>query len=132
MTQELYWLTVTALMTGLLWVPYTLNRIAVLGLTGGMANPSSDEKAKAPWAIRAKAAHYNAVENLVVFAPLVIATHILGLSNGMTITMCMTYFFARMAHYLVYTFGIAGARTVAFAVGLIAQVMLALHLLGLV
>ena len=71
MTRELFWLTLTVILTGLLWIPYILNRCQVRGLTGAMANPSRDAKPHAEWATRLMFAHDNAVENLVVFAPLV-------------------------------------------------------------
>jgi uncharacterized MAPEG superfamily protein len=72
LTPELFWLALTVILTGLLWVPYILNRSQVRGLTGAMANPSRDAKPHAPWANRLMFAHDNAVENLVVFAPLVL------------------------------------------------------------
>ena len=34
MTRELFWLTLTVILTGLLWVPYVLNRCQVRGLGG--------------------------------------------------------------------------------------------------
>ena len=40
MTREIFWLTLTVILTGLLWVPYVLNRCKVRGLGGAMANPS--------------------------------------------------------------------------------------------
>ena len=72
MTRELFWLTLTVILTGLLWVPYILNRITVRGLFGSMANPSRNDKPHAEWANRLMFAHDNAVENLVIFAPLVL------------------------------------------------------------
>jgi uncharacterized MAPEG superfamily protein len=73
MSAELFWLVLTVAMTGLIWVPYILDRIMVRGLMGAMANPSPSDKAQPPWARRMMAAHVNAVENLVIFAPLVCA-----------------------------------------------------------
>ena len=72
MTRELFWLTLTVILTGLLWVPYVLNRCQVRGLGGAMANPSRNDKPHAEWATRMMFAHDNAVENLVIFAPLVL------------------------------------------------------------
>ena len=72
MTRELFWLTLTVILTGLLWVPYILNRCQVRGLGGAMANPSRNDKPHADWATRLMFAHDNAVENLVIFAPLVL------------------------------------------------------------
>jgi len=130
MTTELFWLTLTALMTALFWVPYILNRIAVQGLIAAMSYPTADTPEQSDWAQRAMKAHNNAAENLVVFAPLVLTLHVLGLSTGLTATMAAVYFFARLAHYLVYLAGIPVARTLAFAVGWLAQVILALTILG--
>jgi len=132
MTEELYWLILTTLMTSLLWLPYILNRIMVRGLMGGMANPSPDEKPQSEWANRAQAAHKNAVENLVLFAPLVIATHLLGVGTSLTATMCMIYFVARLAHYVIYTAGIPIIRTLTFATSFLAIIILALNLLGMI
>jgi uncharacterized MAPEG superfamily protein len=69
----LQWLALTALMTGIMALPYVVGRIGAIGLGGAMANPSEELAAKEPlWVRRGKAAHYNAVENLVVFATLVL------------------------------------------------------------
>jgi len=131
MTTELFWLTLTALMTALFWVPYILNRIAVQGLTEAMSYPTADTPEQSEWAKRAMKAHYNAAENLVVFAPLVLTLHVAGLSNGLTATAAAVYFFARLVHYLVYLGGVPIVRTLAFAVGWAAQVAIALVILGI-
>lgn len=131
MTTELYWLILTTLMTSLFWLPYILNRIAVRGLMKAMGNPSPDDKPQSDWAIRCQAAHMNALENLVLFAALVIATHMLGVGTALTATMCMVYFIARLAHFIIYTAGIPMLRTATFAIGFAAEVILALNLLGM-
>jgi uncharacterized MAPEG superfamily protein len=82
----------------------------------------------APWAERMKAAHYNAVENLVVFAALVLVANAAGISNDTTVLACKLYFWARLVHLLVYTFGIPWVRTLAFAVAWLCLVALALQL----
>ena len=131
MSTELLWLTLTTLMTALFWVPYILDRIAVRGLAGAMANPSPQDKPQSAWAERAIKAHHNAVENLAVFAALVLTAHLLGISNGLTGAAAVIYFLARLAHFLVFTAGIPVARTLAFAVGWLAQMALALSILGI-
>jgi MAPEG family len=50
MTRELFWLALTVILTGLLWVPYIINRCQVRGLSGAMANPSRNDKPHADWA----------------------------------------------------------------------------------
>ena len=39
MSHELFWLVMTTAMTGLMWVPYILDRMMVRGMMGAMANP---------------------------------------------------------------------------------------------
>jgi len=129
MTVELEYLGWTALITALMWVPYILNMILVRGLVDAVGYPE-DPEPLASWATRAKAAHYNAVENLVVFAALVLAAHAAGVTNDATATACAIYFWARLIHYVVYTFGIPWIRTLAFFVGFLCQLTVAWQLLG--
>ena len=132
LSPELYWLTITTLMTGLMWVPYILNRLAEKGPLKATWNPRGDTTTRVPWADRMMRAHQNAVENLVIFAPLVLALQISGISSAATVNACVVYFFARLVHYLVFTLGIPVVRVLAFAAGVAAQVTLALALVGLI
>ena len=131
MTPDLMWLTLTALMTALLWVPYILNRVAVRGLMGAMGNPSKDDTPHSDWAERAIKAHRNAVENLVVFAPLVIIANMTGMNTSGVALAAMIFFFARLAHYLVFLFGIPVLRTLTFVIAWLATIYVALAVLGL-
>ena len=72
MKTELLYLVLTTTLTGLIWIPYIIDRIAVWGLTTAVGYPENP-KPQSPWARRMMAAHENAVENLVVFAGLVLA-----------------------------------------------------------
>jgi uncharacterized MAPEG superfamily protein len=130
MTKELLWLTYTVILTGILWVPYILDRAMVRGLMGSMANPSPALKPQTPWAQRLQAAHANTVENLVVFAPLVLILNLLHVSTANTVLACVLFFWARLAYVIVYALGIPVLRTLSFVVGFIAQAMLALAILG--
>jgi uncharacterized MAPEG superfamily protein len=130
MSRELMWLTLTVILTGLLWVPYILDRAMVRGLMGAMANPSRNDKPQSPWAQRLYFAHTNAVENLVVFAPLVLILDALGHSTESTVIACAVYFWARLAHAIIYALGIPVLRTLAFTVGFLAQVALVLAVFG--
>jgi uncharacterized MAPEG superfamily protein len=132
MTPELFWLTLTAVLTGLLWVPYTLNRVTVRGVAGSMANPSRNDKPHAEWATRLMFAHDNAVENLIVFAPLILILAQLDYSTKWTVYAAAVYFWARVAHLIVYTLGLPVFRTLAFVVGFAAQVVLALAIFKIV
>jgi len=131
MSTELYWLTLTVTMTGLLWAPYILDRIMVRGLMGAMTNPSPTDRPQSAWAVRMMAAHVNAVENLVVFATLVLIAQALNIHTSTTVFACLLYFWCRLAHVVVYTAGIPVVRTLSFAGGFIAQMMLVLAIFGL-
>jgi len=130
MTKELLWLTLTIILTGLMWVPYILDRIMARGLMGAMANPSRGDKPQSPWAQRLYFAHTNAVENLVIFAPLVLILDAQGHSTESTAIACAVYFWARLVHAVVYTMGIPVLRTLAFTVGFLAQAALVLAVFG--
>ncbi len=126
MTRELFWLTLTVIFTGLLWVPYVLNRCQTRGIGGAMANPSRNDKPLADWANRLLFAHDNAVENLVVFAPLVLILNAIDYSSKWTVLACAVYFWSRVAHLIVYTLGVPVLRTLTFLIGFFAQAALAL------
>jgi uncharacterized MAPEG superfamily protein len=130
MTRELFWLTLTVILTGLLWVPYIINRSHIRGLAGAMANPSRGDKPHAEWATRLMFAHDNAIENLVIFAPLVLILNAIDYSTKWTVLACAVYFWARVAHVIVYTLGLPVFRTLAFTVGFLAQVVLVLAIFG--
>ncbi|ETR75028.1 membrane protein [Afipia sp. P52-10] len=132
MTRELFWLTLTVILTGLLWLPYALNRVQVRGVSGAMANPSRNDKPQAEWANRLMFAHDNAVENLIIFAPLVLILNAIDYSTTNTVLACSVYFWSRLAHAIVYTLGIPVFRTLTFVVGFLAQAVLALAIFGLV
>jgi uncharacterized MAPEG superfamily protein len=128
MTSELTSLTWVVALTAVMWVPYVLNTIMVRGLIDAVGYPE-DPKPPAPWAARMKAAHYNAVENLVVFATLVLMLNIASVSNETTVFACQIYFWARAVHYVVYAAGIPWVRTLSYAVSWLCIVALILQLL---
>jgi len=122
-TSELSSLIWVVALSAIMWVPYILNTIMVRGLVNAMGYPD-DPKPLAPWAARMKAAHYNAVENLVVFATLVLVLNAAGISNETTVFACEIYFWARLVHYIVYTVGVPWVRTLSFAVSWVCSVTL--------
>jgi uncharacterized MAPEG superfamily protein len=131
MTRELFWLTLTVILTGVLWVPYILNRCAVRGLGGAMANPTRGDKPHAEWANRLMFAHDNAIENLAIFAPLVLILNAIDYSSKATVLACAVYFWSRLAHVIIYALGVPVLRTLTFAVGFAAQVVLVLAIFRL-
>ncbi len=129
MKTELLYLTLVTVLTGLLWVPYILDRVAVRGLLDAVGYPGNP-KPQSPWAVRLMKAHANAVENLVVFAALVLVAQVLGIANSVTAGACMVYFWARVVHVLAYAFAVPWVRTLAFTAGFLAQAALALQILS--
>ncbi len=128
MTPELQYLVFTCVFTAVMWVPYTLNLIAVRGLRDAVGYPENAKPIYA-WAQRMKAAHYNAVENLVVFAALVLVADATNLHNAVTVMACVVFFWARVVHFLAYVLRVPWVRTLAFVVGWVCQLAIALQLL---
>jgi uncharacterized MAPEG superfamily protein len=131
MTAELYWLTLTVLMTSLFWVPYFLNRVATRGLWPAIQGTTPETGAlQSPWALRAMKAHDNAVANLALFAPAVVVAHLLHVSTPLTQAAAAVYFFARLAHFIVYAAAVPLGRTLTFTAGWAALMAIVLSILG--
>ena len=91
MTTELYWLTLTVLMTALFWLPYILDRLAVRGIIPALADTMPEDGGPhSLWARRAIRAHVNGVENLAIFVPAVLVAHLLTISTPATTTRSAT------------------------------------------
>ncbi len=127
---SLEWLAAAALMTALFWVPYILERMMSLGVVGALRPVDPEQVLKqALWAQRARRAHYNAVENLAVFAALVLVAQAMGKGDDPQVTLATQIFFwARLVHFPALTFGLPGVRTLAFLAGFAAQIMVALRI----
>lgn len=124
MNVELKYLALVSALTGLLWVPYILNEVLVRGLVDAVGYPENP-KPLAPWAQRLKAAHYNAVENLVVFAALVLVASVAGIHAPAIATAACVYFWARLVHAAAYTLAVPWVRTLSFVVGFAMQMWIA-------
>ena len=131
MKPEVFWLALSATMTALFWVPYVLNRAARQGLVGTLGTPRMDAPSpESEWAQRAKRAHANGTENLVVFAALVAAAQFAGVSNHLTALGAMLFFWGRLGHFLAYTLGIPYARTLTFTVAWVGMMIIAWQVLA--
>lgn len=128
MKTELLYLAYVTAFTGLLWVPYILDRIAARGLMDTVGYPENP-KPQTPWAQRLMKAHANAVENLVVFAALILLAHATGITSAAIAAAAVVYFWARVIHAIAYALGMPWVRTLAFAVGFFAQAVVAWQLL---
>ena len=123
MNTALMYLALVTAFTGILWVPYIVNRISVRGLADAVSYPANP-KPHSPWAQRLICAHANAVENLVLLA------HVTGVAGTAVGTAAGVYFWARVVHAVSYTFAIPWVRTLSFAVAFFAQATIAWYVLA--
>ena len=127
---ELFYTTLAAAFTGIIWIPIILNRVREMGVWPALKNPQPDVRPESDWAYRLAHAHTNAIENLAVFAPLAIVVHVLNLGTALTATAASVYLFSRIAHAVIYAFAIPLLRTIAFLAGFASQTILAARILG--
>ena len=86
----------------------------------------SGRKADLPaWVRRADRAHVNLVEQFGAFAGLVVVAHLAGLTNGTTAVCAAVFFWARIAHAILYLAGIPYVRTGVFTIGFLALLVFA-------
>lgn len=126
---ELYILALICLITAVMWLPYVAARTLKMGVTAALGNPGPAFADMASWAQRSRQAHANAVENLVVFAPLVLIAAFLNVSNPVTLLAAKIYLVARLVHYSVYIAGIPVIRTLAFLSGFASTLTFAISIL---
>lgn len=120
-TAYLY-LGLSGLLTILLWTPYIVARLFVWGPVAFITNYPEGFPAKQPepplWAQRSHRAHLNMIETLPAFAAVVISVALLkgDAAAGSLALWTQIFFFARLAHALVYTLGIPFVRTPVYLV----------------
>ena len=76
------------------------------------------------WAGRATRAHRNLLESLVLFSVAIIVAKLVNVSNAMTVLGAMLFFWGRVAHAVIYIFGIPWLRTAAWAVSIVGLLMI--------
>jgi uncharacterized MAPEG superfamily protein len=128
MKPEIFYLVLVTALTGVLWVPYILDRMMVWGLADTVGYPDNP-KPQSPWAQRLMRAHANAVENLVIFAALVLAAQAANITSAAIGMAAMVYFWARVVHLLAYVAKLPWIRTLGFAVAWAACAVIAWQIL---
>ncbi len=81
------------------------------------------------WAGRATRAHRNMLENLVLFAALVLVAAIADKTNGTTLLGAQIFFYARIVYALVYVAGIPWLRTAVWTVSVVGLAMIFVQLI---
>jgi uncharacterized MAPEG superfamily protein len=79
------------------------------------------------WGGRAARAHRNMLENLVLFAALVLVAVAAGKTNAMTLLGAQIFVYARLAYAAVYLAGIPWLRTGVWAVSVVGLAMIFLQ-----
>ena len=81
------------------------------------------------WAGRAQRAQRNMVENLLLFAALVLVAVVAGKTNAMTLLGAQIFFWARLVYAGVYIAGIPWLRTAVWFVSAIGMILIFAQLL---
>lgn len=105
----------------------TLGALVQLGLPALAGNRESLPPVEG-WAGRAQRAHRNMLENLVLFAALVLVAQVAGKANATTALGAGLFFWARLAYVPVYLAGIPFLRTAMWAVSIVGLVMIFVQL----
>jgi uncharacterized MAPEG superfamily protein len=81
------------------------------------------------WAGRATRAHRNMLENLVLFAALVLVAAIADKTNSTTLLGAQIFLYARIVYALVYIAGIPWLRTAVWTVSVVGLAMIFVQLI---
>lgn len=122
------YLALSGLLTVLLWTPYIVGRLFVWGLPTFLSNYPEGFPAKEPetplWMDRSKRAHLNMIETMPAFIAVVVAAGLLGAEGATIAKWAAIFFYARIAHAVVYTLGVPGLRTPVYLVSWAAILMI--------
>jgi uncharacterized MAPEG superfamily protein len=99
-------------------------RTAQYGVKWNASARDADMPAPNKYAARLARAQANLFETLPLFIGAVLVVHVAGLSSGLTLLACQLYLGARIAHVLLYVFGVPYLRGAAFGVALVALIIL--------
>lgn len=128
MTTDLWMLVATGFLSALVPLVYAPGRFQAPGGFAWSFGNRDTTLQVAPWVSRSVRAHQNLTESLALFAILVLTAHVTGKANEMTALGASLFFYARVAHILLYTAGIIYLRTLAFFVGAAGEVLILLQL----
>ena len=127
MTTEL---TMLILSVGLLMLTLLIQASAGILSNGLMAQAGSRDELPEKKVFHARVTRLrdNMIENLLMFAPVVLVAQAMGVSNDMTILGAQLFFFGRLAHAVIYLMAVPLVRPVAFAVAWAGIILIARQL----
>ena len=131
MTDDLRYLAFSALLTWAMLMTASLLRSRGWTPAGFMlARGTRDDLPEAsPIAARADRAAKNMLENLVLFAALLLGARVAGVPSGQLALGAALFFWARLAYFAIYLAGIRGLRTAAWAASVAGLAMILATLL---
>ena len=130
MTPDLTYLAFAALLTAVLWIPYIVGLVSANGFLSAADYKDPTPRDVPLWVKRANRVHINSVESLAPFAALILIAHVSGGANAMTAMWAMVFFWARLAHAVIYMIGIPYLRTIIFTIGFVAVIGLFWEVVG--
>jgi len=110
----LVWSVVLTVVQMLVATQAAFNKVGLMALVGNREGLPQ----LTGWGGRATRAHRNMLENLVLFATLLLVAAAAGKTNDMTLLGAQLFFWARLAYALIYVAGIIWLRTAAWAVSM--------------
>ncbi|MEH6636487.1 MAG: MAPEG family protein [Halioglobus sp.] len=127
MTTEL---TLLILSVGLLMLTLLIQASAGILSNGLMAQAGSRDELPEKRVFHARVTRLrdNMMENLLMFAPVVLVAQAMGVSNDMTILGAQLFFFSRLAHAIIYLAAVPLVRPIAFAVAWAGIILIARQL----
>ena len=120
MTTDLQYLAFTAILTAALWIPYIVCQVMTNGALAAENYVDPTPRPVPLWGKRADRTYLNAIETFAPFAALVLVAHVSGKANAMTAFWAVSFFWLRLAHAVIYLFGIPYLRTLVFTLGFVA------------
>ena len=129
MTTDLVMLTASAVLTGALVLPYGLAMWTLWPVREVLGNRDAPPPLP-PWAERARRAQRNMLENFPHFAVLVLVVNAAGLANSQTAVGATVFFWARLAHAIIYIAGTWQLRAIAYFVGVAGELLILFRLLS--
>jgi uncharacterized MAPEG superfamily protein len=120
MTIDLACLLGLALWTLVLNHAPTIGRIRTAGVAWGLSN-REETPTVAPWIGRADRAQRNHHDNLPMLAIVILIAHVTGKHDGITAIASVVMLVSRIAHSLVYIFGITQLRPPFYLLSIVAM-----------
>ena len=125
-------LTMLILSAGLLMLILLIQASAGILSNGLMAQAGARDELPEKKVFHARVTRLrdNMMENLLMFAPVVLVANAVGISNDMTVLGAQLFFYARLAHAPIYLAAIPLIRPVPFAIAWAGIIMIAMQLFG--